>query len=58
MMIALLLNLLATTAMGVGIPVLRYHFNMDPAIGTNIIITFLADSFGFFVFLGLAALLF
>ncbi len=58
MMIALLLNLLATTAMGVGIPVLRYHFNMDPAIGTNIIITFLADSFGFFIFLGLAAILF
>lgn len=56
MAVALLLNMMVATFTGIVLPVIRDHFNLDPAMGVSVIITFLADSFGFFIFLGLAAL--
>ena len=56
MMGAIFLSLLLSTMAGIAVPLIRNHFNLDPAMGTSVILTFLADSIGFFIFLGLAAI--
>ncbi|MFK5895213.1 MAG: magnesium transporter [Pseudomonadota bacterium] len=43
------------TLAGIAVPLIRFHFGRDPAMGTSVILTFIADSLGFFVFLGLAS---
>ncbi|MGR9100276.1 MAG: magnesium transporter, partial [Gammaproteobacteria bacterium] len=55
LMIAMLLNLLLAAFFGISIPLIRQKYQLDPAIGTHVLITFFADSFGFLFFLGLAA---
>ena len=55
MMGAIFLCLLLSTLAGIAVPLIRNHFKLDPAMGTSVILTFLADSIGFFIFLGLAA---
>jgi magnesium transporter len=52
--IALLINFVATVVVAITIPLIRYHLNRDPAIGVHVLVTFFADSFGFFIFLGMA----
>ncbi|MCW8931713.1 MAG: magnesium transporter [Gammaproteobacteria bacterium] len=56
MMGAILLSLFLGTLAGITVPMIRYHFKLDPAMGTSVILTFIADSLGFFIFLGLAAI--
>ena len=56
MMGAILLSLFLGTISGIAVPMIRHHFKRDPAMGTSVILTFIADSLGFFIFLGLAAL--
>lgn len=55
--LALLCNLVFAAAIGVGAPLLLARLGRDPLLGSSIILTASTDSFGFFVFLGLAALL-
>ncbi|MDD5033260.1 MAG: magnesium transporter [Methylococcaceae bacterium] len=51
---AMMLNLLVAAAMGVSIPLVRHHLNLDPAVGASVLLTAITDSMGFFIFLGLA----
>jgi len=51
---AMMLNLLVAAAMGLAIPLVRNHLNMDPAVGASVLLTAITDSMGFFIFLGLA----
>jgi magnesium transporter len=54
---ATLLNLLVAAVMGLMIPLIRYRFKMDPAVGTSVLLTAMTDGMGFFIFLGLATLI-
>jgi magnesium transporter len=54
---AMLLNLLLAALVGVAIPLGLKYLGRDPAMGSSIILTFLTDAGGFFIFLGLAAAL-
>ncbi|HCP77914.1 MAG TPA: magnesium transporter, partial [Pusillimonas sp.] len=56
MMVAMIGNMLIGAALGVLIPVLRDHFGKDPAMGSSVLLTFVTDSLGFFLFLGLASI--
>ncbi len=51
---AMMLNLLVAAAMGLAIPLVRQHLNLDPAVGASVLLTAITDSMGFFIFLGLA----
>lgn len=53
---AMTLNLLLAAFMGVGIPMMMIRFGRDPALGSSVFLTFMTDSGGFFIFLGLASL--
>ena len=50
------INLILAAVVGLAIPLLRYKFDKDPAVGTSVILTAITDSMGFFIFLGLASL--
>ncbi len=56
MMIAMTLNLLLASVMGVIIPLFMTRFGRDPAVGSSVLITAMTDSGGFFIFLGLATI--
>ncbi len=56
MIAAMTLNLLLAAFMGVAIPMTMTRLGRDPALGSNIFLTFVTDSGGFFIFLGLASL--
>lgn len=53
---AMTLNLLLAAFMGVGIPMAMIRLGRDPALGSSVFLTFMTDSGGFFIFLGLATL--
>lgn len=53
---AMTLNLLLAAFMGVGIPMALIRLGRDPALGASVFLTFMTDSGGFFIFLGLATL--
>ena len=53
---AMVLNMLVGATLGVLIPLIRDHFNKDPALGSSVLLTFVTDSLGFFIFLGLATI--
>jgi magnesium transporter len=55
--LAVLFNLWVASTAGVLVPLMLYRAGRDPVMGSSIILTFLTDSGGFFIFLGLAALL-
>ncbi|MDQ8020203.1 MAG: magnesium transporter [Moraxellaceae bacterium] len=57
MTIATTLNLMLAASMGVMIPFAMMRAGRDPALGSSVLITACTDSGGFFIFLGLAALL-
>jgi magnesium transporter len=50
------LNLVVAAAVGVAVPPGLQHFGRDPAQGASVLLTFVTDSMGFFLFLGLARL--
>lgn len=58
MMSAMILNLLVGATVAMGVPMLLQKFGRDPAVGSSVLLTFSTDSMGFFIFLGLATLLF
>jgi magnesium transporter len=57
MALAMLLNLLVAALAGIFIPMTLERIKRDPAIGSSVLLTFITDSMGFFIFLGLATLL-
>ena len=54
MALAMFLNLVVAALAGIFIPLAMDRFNRDPAIGSSVFLTFVTDSMGFFIFLGLA----
>jgi magnesium transporter len=52
---AMLLNLLLAALAGIAIPFGLKALGRDPAMGSSIVLTFITDAGGFFIFLGLAA---
>jgi magnesium transporter len=58
MMMAILLNLLIAALIAIFVPMLLQKLGRDPALGASVLLTFSTDSMGFFLFLGLASLLF
>jgi magnesium transporter len=54
MALAMLLNLMVAAAAGYTIPLVMERFGRDPAVGSSVFLTFITDSMGFFIFLGLA----
>jgi magnesium transporter len=52
--LAMLLNLVVAALAGLFIPLLMERFGRDPALGSSVFLTFVTDSMGFFIFLGLA----
>lgn len=56
-MLAMMITLLLAAILGLGIPLLLQAMHRDPALGSSVLVTALTDSMGFFIFLGLAALL-
>lgn len=51
---AMLLNLLLAALVGVAIPLTLHWMGRDPALGSSVLLTFITDGMGFFIFLGLA----
>ena len=54
MTLAMILNLLVASVMGVLIPMTMVKLGHDPAVGSSVMITAITDTGGFFIFLGLA----
>jgi magnesium transporter len=53
---AMVLNLLVAALAGIFIPLSMERFGRDPAVGSSVFLTFVTDSMGFFIFLGLATI--
>ena len=56
MALAMLLNLVVAALAGLFIPLALQRFGRDPAVGSSVFLTFITDSMGFFIFLGLATI--
>ena len=54
MALAMLLNMSVAALAGIFIPLAMDRFGRDPAVGSSVFLTFITDSMGFFIFLGLA----
>jgi magnesium transporter len=54
MALAMLLNLTVAALAGIFVPLAMERFGRDPAVGSSVFLTFITDSMGFFIFLGLA----
>lgn len=54
MALAMLLNLVVAALAGLFVPLAMERFGRDPAVGSSVFLTFVTDSMGFFIFLGLA----
>ena len=57
MAMAMTLTFLLAAILGVLVPLTLYKFGRDPATGSNVVVTAVIDSGGFFIFLGLATIL-
>jgi magnesium transporter len=57
MALAMLLNMLVASAVGVLCPLVLERIGRDPVMGSSILLTAITDSMGFLIFLGLASLL-
>ena len=55
---AMVVNMIAAGTAGILIPLALEKFKIDPAIASSVFVTTITDVFGFFAFLGLAALWF
>ena len=51
------LNLIVAAVTGIAVPLLLHRARRDPAQGASVVLTFVTDSMGFFLFLDLARLL-
>jgi magnesium transporter len=51
---AMIINLLIAGSFGAGIPLVLKRLNIDPAVGSTVLLTTATDVFGFLSFLGLA----
>jgi magnesium transporter len=58
MMLAMVLNMLLASLIAMAVPIALQRMNRDPALGSSVLLTFSTDSMGFFIFLGLATILF
>jgi magnesium transporter len=56
MALAMLLNLVVGALAGIFVPLAMERFGRDPAVGSSVFLTFITDSMGFFIFLGLATI--
>ncbi|BCL76560.1 magnesium transporter MgtE [Jeongeupia sp. HS-3] len=56
MMAAMMLNLLVAALVGILVPLTMQKLGRDPAYGSNVLLTAVTDSMGFFIFLGLATI--
>jgi len=54
--LAIFFNLIVAAFAGATIPLILKHFGADPALAGSVVLTTITDVFGFFAFLGLAAL--
>jgi len=54
---AILFNLIIATLLGTLIPLTLRTLRLDPALASGMMVTMLTDVFGYFCFLGLAALI-
>ena len=52
--VAMIINLIVAGVSGGLIPIVLRKFNIDPAVGSSVILTTITDVIGFFAFLGLA----
>ena len=52
---AVVLNLIVAALAGVGVPLALHARGRDPAHGASVLLTFITDAMGFFLFLGLAS---
>jgi magnesium transporter len=52
---AVVLNLVVAAVAGVAIPFGLHSTGRDPAYGSSVLLTFITDAMGFFLFLGLAS---
>ena len=57
MMTAVVLNLIVAAVTGIAVPLALHRAGRDPAQGASVVLTFVTDSMGFFLFLGLAQVL-
>jgi magnesium transporter len=57
MALAMLLNMLVASAVGVLCPLVLERIGRDPVMGSSILLTAITDSMGFSIFLGLASAL-
>jgi magnesium transporter len=55
--LSMLINLLSAGFFGSMVPLLLKRFDVDPAIGSTVILTTVTDIVGFFSFLGLATII-
>ena len=55
--LAMVLTLILAAILGLGVPLTLQSMHRDPALGSAVLVTALTDSMGFFIFLGLAAML-
>ena len=53
---ALVINLIASVAAGIFVPLILRNFNQDPAISGSVVVTTVTDVIGFLSFLGLATI--
>jgi len=53
---ATVLNLLVAAATGIAVPLAMERIGRDPALGSSVMLTFVTDSMGFLIFLGMATL--
>lgn len=51
---AMMVNLLLAAVVGLAVPLTRHKLDLDPAMGTSVLLTAITDGMGFFIFLGLA----
>ena len=58
MFLAMMLNIVVGALVGVIVPVVLKKLGRDPAMGSSVLLTFITDSCGFLIFLGLASVIF
>lgn len=58
MCLAMLLNIVVGAVVGFSVPMALRLFGRDPAMGGSVLLTFITDSGGFLIFLGLATIFF
>ena len=51
----IIMTIVVASVAGVAVPILLDRLGLDPAVASSVFVTTIADVFGFFAFLGLAA---